>query len=467
MATGDTWLLLAPTSILALSDLTTGLRDSVLGELGAIRADVYGSAGTFGGTKAAFTYSAPTVSLTSTARGVTGDGDVIDATAGADGWTSIPFANSGGVPYQLGARRNWIPSAVTANTIDGLPAYSQVTEGVGEQGAPSAVVDTGTGLRFTITSLAKTVWTGAETRPVKVWKASPASAVLATAVVDGVAEYDGAGGIRVTITGYLGQTTPSLTAADYRVQVLGVTIATSGISGVSAYWFMGSITTGVFTNAAATAFIPWGDWLSKFAVEHSTSTGKHGAVNGDSFTFNAGPGQQGVYQIDAYEMATGLIGFRQAGGAGQSGTFTAAGAAEPANLRTVGGVSGTYAELLVPLRFPPDQAVSILDLTASIWLVTAGPNEYFTIEILERPANGFTGAINVLAAWTMGKPAAATWGTVVPTAGPAFPTNIPAPVGPNMLRYWRIRFYEPGVGNVRIAGFYGQAAATKISPLPY
>jgi hypothetical protein len=470
MSTGRTWLALYPTSILALGDLTTGLRDSVLAELSSSTADVYGSSGTIGGTKAAWTYGAPTISLSATVKGVTGDGERLTATAAGDGWTAIPFANTGGVAYEIGARRNFYPSDVSTSTIDGLPAYTEATEAVGELGAPSAVTDTGTGLRFTITTLAKTVWTGAQTRPVKVWKATPSSGVLATAVVDGVAEYDGAGGIRVTITGYLGQAqaTASLTAADYLILVLGVTVAPpGGVIGVSAYWFMGTITTGVFTNAAATAFIPWGSWLSTFAVEHDTGTGKHTTVNGDGFNYNAGAGRNGTYQVDAYEIATGLIGFRQNGGANQAGTFTAAAAAEPANVRTTGGISGTYAEILVPLRFPPDQAIIVNSLSAVVWLFNAAPTEYFTIELIERPAQLFSGSITVRATWTMGKPAAATWGTVVPTAGPGFPWTLPAPATPDVIRYWRIRFYEPNPGNSRIAALFGTAAAAKVSPLPY
>lgn len=468
MSTGSTWLILQPTSILALDDLTTDFRDALLDELAQVRADVYGGDGTLGTTKASLTYAAGALSLDLDAVGFAAEGDRIELTAGFAEWTGIPFKDTGGVTYQIGARVNRYPTELTTDTIDGLPIYSQEAEAVGELGAPSAVVDTGTGLRFTITSLVGTgnAWTAAVSRPVKVWKVTPATGVLADTVVDGLAEPDGAGGIRVTITGYLGQDTPSTTAADYLVLVLGPTITTTVLATNAAYWYLGSVTTGVYTNTAAASFMAWADWLASFLVEHNAG-GNHTDVSGLSYSYRAGGGRNGTFQVDAYEIATGLIGFRQNGGANQTGSLAAAGAAEPANIRTTGGISGTYAEILIPLRFPPDQAIIVNSLSASIWLLTAGATEYFTIELIERANAAFSGAIVVRATWTMGKPAAATWGTVVPTAGPAFPMTLPAPATPDVIRYWRVRFYEPNPGSSRIAGFYGGAAAAKVSPLPY
>lgn len=469
--TGTTWLALYPTSILALGDLSTSIRSAVIAEAKAARIGVYGADGTIGGLTCSWTYTAGRISVDLQFKGLTGNGDGITTDPGLPGWAALPFANVGGVAYEVGARVNFYPSGVSTNSIDGLPVYTEATEGVGEAGAPSAVVNTGTGLRFTVTSLAGTVWTTGNTRPVKVWKVTPSSGVLATAVVDGVAAYNGAGGITVTITGYLGQSGAgvSLNPADYQVMILGATIGAPGsIVGSAAYWFMGTVTTGVFSNVSARAFIPWGSWLSTFAVEHNTGTGKHGTVNADSFNFNpATAGRNGTFQVSAYELAAYGLGFRQNGGANQAGLFTAAGAAEPANFRTTGGISGTFAEILIPLRFPPDQAIVLNSLSAVVWLVTAGASEYFTIELIECPAAGFSGVIAVRGSWTMGKPAASTWGTVTPTAGPAFPFTLVAPPAANVIRYWRVRWYEPNPGNVRFAGFYGGAAAAKLSPLPH
>ena len=229
---------------------------------------------------------------------------------------------------------------------------------------------------------------------------------------------------------------------------------------------MGTVTSGVFSSAAATAFIPWGSWLAPFAVDHDTSTGYHTTIHANDYLFNATAGRNGNFQVSAYEMAALVIGFRQNGGAFQASTFSAAGAAEPANIRTNVAISGSFAELLVPLRFPPDQAIIINTLFVSMWTLAAAASEYITIEIIEAPVNSFVASIVIQAAWTMAKPAAATWGAVTPASGPALPYTLPAPATEDVIRYWRIRLYEPNTGNTRIAGVYGTAAAAKLSPLP-
>lgn len=463
MSTGDTWIELATGQILdfdRLDDYLGQVRDFMDG----VVAGIYGADTTIGGSYATFTYGASLLTLAATRSGINAEGHPMTATLGADGWTSIPFQDTAAIDYHLGARPNDRPSSVTGDTADGGFYFDEVEDAIGEQGAPDLVTDTGTGLAFRIDTLVS-VWSGGGTRPVTIWKVNPVTA-SADAIWTGTASASG-GHVVATVPHYFGQAagSRSTTAADYRVHVEGLTVSTTNLATDPAYWYLGKVNTGVPVTTGQGLVPTWGTWLALFAVEHDTATGKHAAVNANSYSYNAGAGRLGVFQIPALELVPYFLAARQNGGANQAMAYTPEnGVGNPAYVATISAISGTWARLPIPVRVPPDVSWTVESLSAVIWLLTAGASESVSLELIER--GEIDGVSTVLATWVMGKPAASTWGTMTPASGPAFPFVVGPPAA-GVIRYWRVYFTEPNPGNARVAGFYGTISVNKVSPLPH
>jgi len=277
MITGSILADLHPNTILGLEDLDNDLIGLVITELDTVRADVYGGDGTLGGTKAAFTYSAGTLTLTADADALTGDGDRLQAVP-ATGWTSVPFQDSGATTYYVGARANQIPYRITVNTSDSIPVYDRLETVIGEVDNPDSVTVTGAGttLQLDITSMVAPGWTGAGTRPVRVWLVNPeeVDADLSDALFTGTAYHSG-GNILIDVSSLLGQATPSTSILKYRVWVGGPTITTTDIRADPDYWIVGTVNTGVVSTTDQTLYTPWGTILGAFTAEHDATTGEH------------------------------------------------------------------------------------------------------------------------------------------------------------------------------------------------
>jgi len=466
--TGDTWINLSTGQILDFAALQTGLIDGLIDGLAELRADVYGQDTTLGSNLATWTYAASTLDLDATRSGVTPDGYRITADHTDAAWQNVPFADSGATIYHIGARRQVRPSTVTGNSADGGYYYDETVEDVGELGAPDVITDRGGGAGLYVdvnpgSSLLGTNWTVANTRPVVVYLVNPVTASSA-AIYEGTISWDaGAGKYRITVPHYFGQTTVSTTAADYRVLVQGPTISTTPLGSDPSYWYLGACTSGVPATTGQNLVPTWGTWLALFGVEHDTASGKHGAINGDSFTFNAGSaGRQGQILADAHRLQCFVNTGRTNTGAVQAYGFVAAGGGAPAHVLTTGTV-GTWSELYVPIPFPRDQALELNDLTAHVNFQTAGAGENLQIDLVEKDPKAATWT--VLGSWTMGKGVAATWNDVTPTGGTAFPLTLAAP-GAQVVRYWRIELTEPNPGNVKVAGLWQNGKASSLSPFP-
>lgn len=462
--TGDTWLILEPTSILALQDIDTALIDVVDGAMRQTLLDVYGSGGVFTPTAASMTPTGAALQLDADFDAITGTGYRLTADSAAAEWTAVPFANSGATPYYVGARANRVPSRVTVNTIDGSPIYDREIEIVGEVGTPDALLVVGNTITLTITTLVAPGWTAAGTRPVRVWLAGAPATSSGEAIYEGTASYTG-GAVKITIPHLLGQSSASLSTAAYKVAVLGPTIRTTTMAADDDYVFLGTVTSGVWSGTGQVSITPWGDLLALFQIEHHAD-GTHDEVTADSLSWAAGgTGKIGTLRITARELAAHITPpgqFKQNGGANQNGQFVARVAAtNPDYVSTTGGISGTWAETFVPANLPSDQDVVINGVNAAIWLQTAGATEYLKIDLVEADPDS-TAAYTTLASWTMTKPAAATWGAVVRASGTALPFSQPKAVNRKRTRYWRLVFGEPNPSNTRVSAVWFDVNATKV-----
>lgn len=281
MSTGAAWANLFPQRILDLAALRTNLAEPVRETLGDALTDMMGAGGVML-SAAAFTDAASLLSLTADRTAWTGQGErlLLDNAAGA-GFASVPYQATGGVTYYLGARYQEKPAGAVLG-FEGTPGFLTWNEAIGELYTPDSVTNLGggTGLRFELATAlpAAMKWSTAGTRPVTVWKVNPVTAT-SEAVASGTLTRSGAN-YRVDIAHYFGQSSssPSTTAADYRVLVEGLTISASDLSANAAYAYLGTMLSGTHDATGQRILQPLSYWLTLFQAEHDVADGKHTTI---------------------------------------------------------------------------------------------------------------------------------------------------------------------------------------------
>lgn len=170
--------------------------------------------------------------------GADGQGNLISVDSADGRITDVVFQNTGAVTYYVGVSTVEIPVNISQDTTLGTAYYDHHLMSIGHSAAPSAVSDTGTGLQFT---LANHVDAGNDftSRAAYVFLNTPASPNASTAIVTGTISSN-----TLTITGYLGQDTPSTTAGDYTVIVTGPRISRADISSTAGVAFIGTVVGG-------------------------------------------------------------------------------------------------------------------------------------------------------------------------------------------------------------------------------
>ena len=137
----------------------------------------------------------------------------------------VPFENTNGVLYEVGAGYIDIPSGIQVNPRTGLPEYIAMEEGIGEQSDPSGVIDNGDGtLTFNVDSVTESGVTNVG-RTVRVFKKVPDRNALteAEAIEECTVFYAG-GSNSITTVSNFGQETVSTTVSDYTVQLEGISV---------------------------------------------------------------------------------------------------------------------------------------------------------------------------------------------------------------------------------------------------
>lgn len=281
MSTGAAWANLFPQRILDLAALRTNLAEPVRETLGDALTDMMGAGGVML-SAAAFTDAGSLLTLTADRTAWTGQGErlLLDNAAGA-GFSSVPYQATGGTTYYLGARYQEKPAGAVLG-FEGTPGFLTWNEAIGELYTPGRVTPLGggTGLRFELATAlpAAMKWSTAGTRPVTVWKVNPVTAT-SEAVASGTLTRSGAS-YRVDIAHYFGQSSssPSTTAADYRVLVEGLTISAADLSANAAYAYLGTMLSGTHDATGQRILQPLSYWLTLFQAEHDVADGKHTTI---------------------------------------------------------------------------------------------------------------------------------------------------------------------------------------------
>ena len=291
MGTGSSWVHLVAGRILGLEDMADAWLDPTREDGRQLREDVWGGGGIFT-TLATLTVASGRFTLAADRSAMTPDGYRLTFDNAADGFTNVPFANSGATVYTVGARHYDAPAG-TALTKQGRVEWSKYSEAIGRPVTPASVTDTGAGLRLTLTS---TLWTAekhgnvAYSRPVKCWfeDANGRPAVNGSeAIYDGSLVYDGTN-YYVDVPHSFGQdaSAPSLTAARYTVLLEGLTVASGSDTSSAAFTdyhvVIGTITSGTFSSATATVIDSLGELWSDYQAEHDPADGSHTDITADS-----------------------------------------------------------------------------------------------------------------------------------------------------------------------------------------
>lgn len=189
-----------------------------------------------------------------------------------DWFADIPYENADGTTYRVYLTTTTIPLDVGISR-DTNRGYSRKVDVVGVTVNPSAVVDTGTELRLTITaglnSLGVQDWLTTATEDdaysmdVVVWLDTDVAGVTIAvddpdiAIVTGKLHKPASGaGWVVDLAGlgdgYLGQANPSLTTAHYKIAILGPIVTTTNYDSNQDYILIGTVTSATGGDTTST-----------------------------------------------------------------------------------------------------------------------------------------------------------------------------------------------------------------------
>jgi hypothetical protein len=169
--------------------------------------------------------------------------------------TEIQFQNTNAIPYHIAFKYQERPKGLVINPRTGMPNFKTNLETFGEKAAPTSLVDNLDGtLTFNINSVCEAGVSHAGRRAY-VWKVVPGkeaiSENLAIEPVDVV--WDGANNKITTVHNFGQGGTPSVTAADYMVLLVGPTVRrNTDLSTLANYWYIGTVTGAGAGNAPVT-----------------------------------------------------------------------------------------------------------------------------------------------------------------------------------------------------------------------
>jgi len=224
MATGDSFVHLYGKKIIGDVALQTKFFDYLKDKSADLISLVFGE-GVF--SAVAITGSAPDMFDLSALDGMDDQGRHLAAVAG--NWS---FENTNLQWYDVGFFYQEVPDQnIETNPRTGEFEYENTEEAIGDLGNPDSVTFPGPGLQFVVDTLLGGPGTSHAGRSATVWLTGKAATnVPATAFETVNITWSGTQNI-VTITGTLGQSTPSLVAADYEVLVDGPSVRAVGAPG--------------------------------------------------------------------------------------------------------------------------------------------------------------------------------------------------------------------------------------------
>lgn len=185
--------------------------------------------------------------INGSSRATDGQGHLLDVTQIEGGdtlYNGIMFENTLAATYYVALHYADVPDGVRINPRAGVPEYISRREEIGFSAAPNAVVSSSGNLTFTVDSVTEAGVSNAG-RYVQVYKNIPGNLVtddtLALPTPIAVA-WDGTNN-KITLTGTLGQSSPSTSAADYTVVLIGPSVKkNTDLRTAPGYCFVATVT---------------------------------------------------------------------------------------------------------------------------------------------------------------------------------------------------------------------------------
>lgn len=176
----------------------------------------------------------------------------------------IPIENTISTDYHVSLQYVEIPQGIEANPRNGAQQYQQIVQGIGVKAAPNSVVDNGGSLTLTIDSVCESSHSHAG-RTALVYMVTPdrSATTEAVAIESCTVTWNGSNN-RITTADVFGQNSPSTTASDYLVILLGPTVRKADISGTSGHVYLG-----VVEGVGAGSTPGTGDVSSQKVVDYS------------------------------------------------------------------------------------------------------------------------------------------------------------------------------------------------------
>lgn len=271
MATGDAYLNFVQKRLMGLVSWKDHFLEYLKDQIRYVFAVVWDKDGTFGSTKNSLGAGAANDQITvgTDYLGTDGSGHLL--ALDDEYFEDVPFENQTGNDYDVGVHYAERPIGVNPNPRTGRPEYNAWEEAWGIDQDPASVTDQGGGvIRLRLND---TMCPGDRThagRKCLVWMKIPAAGALteAIAIEERTVEWSGSYNY-IDTADSLGQSTISTTASDYRVLLLGPTIARNTDLDIEAavdFWYIGEVT-GNGPSATPTAF----DITEQRLIEHSLS----------------------------------------------------------------------------------------------------------------------------------------------------------------------------------------------------
>lgn len=291
-----------------LADLEARFRAPIRSLVAAMALDVFGSGGCY---QAAPGIESDSSEISTTAGAVcwTPDGKRIEiledpASAGSygPGFDAIPWADVGSSDYRVFLRAADVPALAERDRAN-TPRWSYRKERPGRYVDVDSVSEVSGTLEITVTNGLEAAerWTGSGTRPVVVFfetDGRPATHTSEACHV-GTLEED-SGDYVVTVPHVFGQASPSTTAGDYRVFLIGYGVTTAARWGANTDGIatggvvVGSLTgsgggTETATDDDVAILLSVADFFDVFDEEHDPTDGSHTTITATSVDIGSGP----------------------------------------------------------------------------------------------------------------------------------------------------------------------------------
>lgn len=155
---------------------------------------------------------------------------------------SVVFENTAATLYYVSLQACTRPSGIQINPRNGLPLYDSEVDAIGVRAEPDSVQDNGSTLTFVIDSVCEAGHSHAGRTAIVFLKTPVRGGTTELVAIETLTVAWNGVNNRITTTGLLGQSTPSVLSPDYEVVLLGPTVRKVDTSALAGHVYLGTVT---------------------------------------------------------------------------------------------------------------------------------------------------------------------------------------------------------------------------------